>query len=105
MGLYTPIVNYSRHRVLTVFKRHTVANNTRYINILGENRWGSVIFYSVNTKNRGVDISHRGGLPGFIHIENDNRLLIPDYSDNHFFNTLGNLAANPKAGLLFIDDK
>jgi hypothetical protein len=30
-------------------------------------------------------------------------LSIPDYRGNNFFNTLGNLAANPLAGLLFID--
>ncbi len=30
-------------------------------------------------------------------------LTIPDFSGNRFFNTLGNLVANPKAGLLFVD--
>ena len=30
-------------------------------------------------------------------------LTIPDFSGNRYFNTLGNLAANPRAGLLFID--
>ena len=28
---------------------------------------------------------------------------MPDYSGNRYFNTLGNLAVNPKAGLLFVD--
>jgi predicted pyridoxine 5'-phosphate oxidase superfamily flavin-nucleotide-binding protein len=54
----------------------------------------------------GVDVSHRGGLPGFVRIEElDGRtvLTIPDYSGNFFFNTLGNIAAHPHAGLLFID--
>jgi hypothetical protein len=32
-----------------------------------------------------------------------NRLAFPDYSGNNMFNTLGNLAVNPKAGLLFVD--
>ncbi|SNT06373.1 hypothetical protein SAMN05444352_122106 [Pseudomonas japonica] len=49
-----------------------------------------------------VDVSHRGGRPGFIAIEG-NRLIVPDYSGNQFFNTLGNLLLNPVAGLLFID--
>ena len=35
--------------------------------------------------------------------EADGVLTIPDYSGNRFFNTLGNLAANPKAGLVFVD--
>lgn len=51
----------------------------------------------------GADMSHRGGNPGFVHVENAGRLVIPDYKGNNLFNTLGNLAANPAAGLLFID--
>lgn len=33
----------------------------------------------------------------------DNRLTIPDFAGNQYFNTLGNLLLNPRAGLLFID--
>ena len=52
---------------------------------------------------RGVDISHRGGNPGFIKVLNPQVLRIPDYIGNGMFNTLGNLATNPHAGLVFID--
>ena len=51
---------------------------------------------------RSVDVSHRGGRAGFVKVEG-NRLTIPDYAGNLFFNTLGNLQTNPVAGLLFID--
>lgn len=51
---------------------------------------------------RSVDVSHRGGRPGFIKVEG-NFLTIPDYAGNLHFNTLGNLLLNPLAGLLFID--
>jgi predicted pyridoxine 5'-phosphate oxidase superfamily flavin-nucleotide-binding protein len=51
----------------------------------------------------GVDVSHRGGKPGFARIEDSRTLTIPDYSGNHHFNTFGNLELNPHAGLLFID--
>ncbi|QJQ12336.1 2Fe-2S iron-sulfur cluster binding domain-containing protein [Pseudomonas putida] len=51
---------------------------------------------------RAVDVSHRGGRPGFVKVEG-NRLIIPDYAGNLHFNTLGNLLVNPRAGLLFID--
>jgi predicted pyridoxine 5'-phosphate oxidase superfamily flavin-nucleotide-binding protein len=51
---------------------------------------------------RSVDVSHRGGQSGFVQVEG-NRLTIPDFCRQSFFNTLGNLLANPKAGLLFID--
>ncbi len=52
---------------------------------------------------RGADVSHRGGQPGFIRVDNTRKLTIPDYPGNHHFNTLGNFIENPKAGLLFID--
>lgn len=51
---------------------------------------------------RSVDVSHRGGRPGFVKVEG-NRLTIPDYAGNLHFNTLGNLLVNPVAGLLFVD--
>ncbi len=51
---------------------------------------------------RSIDVSHRGGRPGFIKVEG-NHLTIPDYAGNLHFNTLGNLELNPKAGLLFVD--
>lgn len=50
----------------------------------------------------GVDVSHRGGKPGFIRIEG-NTLTIPDYSGNNVFMTLGNFLMVPKAGLVFVD--
>ena len=49
------------------------------------------------------DVSHRGGLPGFVEIDDTGALTIPDYSGNFFFNTLGNLLVHPRAGLLFPD--
>ncbi|MBQ0719291.1 MAG: pyridoxamine 5'-phosphate oxidase family protein [Gammaproteobacteria bacterium] len=54
--------------------------------------------------NRGsADISHRGGEPGFVHVENDKTAVFPDYRGNRHFNTLGNLSLDSGAGLLFID--
>jgi len=51
----------------------------------------------------GVDVSHRGGKPGFVRVEGGEVLTAPDFIGNSFFNTLGNLAINPRCGLLFID--
>ena len=51
----------------------------------------------------GVDVSHRGGKPGFVRVDFDGTLTAPDFQGNFFFNTLGNLVVNPRAGLLFID--
>lgn len=50
-----------------------------------------------------VDVSHRGGRPGFIRIDADDTLTIPDFAGNGFFNTLGNIHANPRAGLALVD--
>jgi predicted pyridoxine 5'-phosphate oxidase superfamily flavin-nucleotide-binding protein len=50
----------------------------------------------------GIDISHRGGRPGFVRIAGDT-LTIPDFHGNRYFNTLGNLLLDPRAALLFVD--
>jgi predicted pyridoxine 5'-phosphate oxidase superfamily flavin-nucleotide-binding protein len=52
---------------------------------------------------RRVDVSHRGGMPGFVQVAGDGTLTIPDYSGNRFFSTLGNILLNGKAGLVFPD--
>ena len=59
-------------------------------------------YVGYDARTRAVDVSHRGGRAGFIKVEGS-RLTIPDYAGNLFFNTLGNLQANPVAGLLFVD--
>jgi predicted pyridoxine 5'-phosphate oxidase superfamily flavin-nucleotide-binding protein len=51
----------------------------------------------------GVDLSHRGGRPGFVRKIDAQTLRWPDYRGNAFFNTLGNIAADPRCGLLFVD--
>ena len=50
-----------------------------------------------------MDVSHRGGNPGFILFEDNHTLVWPDFTGNRHFNTLGNLHLNPRAGLMFID--
>ena len=52
---------------------------------------------------RRVDVSHRGGNPGFVHVAGDGTLTLPDFVGNFLFNTLGNLLANPRAGLVIPD--
>ena len=59
-------------------------------------------FFVASYAHDGVDVSHRGGRPGFLGIDGD-ALVVPDYQGNGFFNTLGNLTANPRAGLLLVD--
>ena len=54
----------------------------------------------------GVDVSHRGGRPGFVAVSAEDGatvLTFPDFAGNRYFNTLGNIAASGRAGLLFVD--
>jgi predicted pyridoxine 5'-phosphate oxidase superfamily flavin-nucleotide-binding protein len=51
----------------------------------------------------GADASHRGGRPGFVRVPDDRHVAFSDYAGNNMFNTLGNLAEYPRAGLLFVD--
>ncbi len=51
----------------------------------------------------GADVSHRGGKPGFVRVDNDTSITWPDFRGNFHFNTLGNLMLNPLAGIVFID--
>jgi len=54
----------------------------------------------------GLDVSHRGGMPGFLQAtrEGDHTLVtMPDLLGNFMFNTLGNLEVDPRAGLLVVD--
>ncbi|MDX1541195.1 MAG: FAD-binding oxidoreductase, partial [Geminicoccaceae bacterium] len=51
----------------------------------------------------GVDVSHRGGRPGFVRLEDERTFTLPDFAGNNHFNTVGNLLLNPRAGFLFVD--
>lgn len=62
-----------------------------------------VATYSGEGEAMRVDVSHRGGPPGFVRIGRDGTLVVPDYEGNRFFSTLGNILLNGKAGLVFPD--
>jgi hypothetical protein len=57
---------------------------------------------SSDRDNGGLDMSHRGGRPGFVGIKGET-LLVPDFAGNNYFNSLGNLIEDPRCGLLFLD--
>jgi len=80
--------------------------DTQAIKLISNSDTFFVASYVANGSNEaseGVDVSHRGGKPGFIRVDDEFTLTIPDYLGNFHFNTLGNFFVNPKAGLLFID--
>jgi predicted pyridoxine 5'-phosphate oxidase superfamily flavin-nucleotide-binding protein len=72
--------------------------------VLAQIARADTMFVATNAggQNGGVDISHRGGLPGFVKVEGD-VLTVPDFRGNRFFNTLGNLVLDDRAALLFVD--
>ncbi|MEU6671764.1 pyridoxamine 5'-phosphate oxidase family protein [Streptomyces sp. NPDC046727] len=60
-------------------------------------------FFLATVHGAGADASHRGGNPGFVRVASPRELTWPDYSGNAMFLSLGNLYADPRAGLLFLD--
>lgn len=54
-------------------------------------------------RQRGLDVSHRGGHPGFIQVAGERTLRVPDYPGNGMYQTLGNFAVDARAGLALID--
>ncbi|MGH7925114.1 MAG: pyridoxamine 5'-phosphate oxidase family protein, partial [Candidatus Binatus sp.] len=60
-------------------------------------------FIATDNPERGADVSHKGGNPGFVQVVEARRIAFPDYNGNSMFNTLGNLTIDSHAGLLFID--
>ena len=61
------------------------------------------VFFIASHGPDDVDISHRGGLPGFVEMTLNGALQIADYRGNHYFNTFGNFLLDPAAALLFVD--
>ncbi|WP_018699555.1 MSMEG_1061 family FMN-dependent PPOX-type flavoprotein [Amorphus coralli] len=49
----------------------------------------------------GVDVSPRGGSPGFVRVADDSTLLLPDLPGNNRLDTLTNILASPGVGTIF----
>jgi PPOX class probable FMN-dependent enzyme len=50
----------------------------------------------------GLDQSPRGDAPGFVRVRDERTLVIPDRRGNQRLDTLRNLVADPRVGLLFL---
>jgi predicted pyridoxine 5'-phosphate oxidase superfamily flavin-nucleotide-binding protein len=66
-------------------------------------RGADTLFLASRHPAAGADVSHRGGPEGFVTVLAPDRLILPDYAGNMMFNTLGNIAAHPEVGLLFVN--
>lgn len=60
-------------------------------------------FLATRSADGRLDASHRGGEPGFVTVADEATLRWSDYPGNNMFQTLGNLAQDDRAGLLFVD--
>ena len=50
----------------------------------------------------GLDISPRGDAPGFVQVQDDKTLLLPDRRGNNRVDSLRNIIADPRVALLFL---
>ena len=88
----------------TAVRRGEALNRTESALIAGSDTFFIASqFAEDGSDRRDVDISHRGGKPGFVIVAHETLLLFPDYAGNCMFSTLGNIAVDPRCGLLFID--
>ena len=50
----------------------------------------------------GLDQSPRGDLPGFVTVRDERTLVVPDRRGNNRLDTLRNIVADPRVGLIFL---
>lgn len=50
----------------------------------------------------GLDVSPRGDAPGFVHVENEKTLMLPDRRGNNRIDSLRNIITDPRVALLFL---
>jgi uncharacterized protein len=100
---------YLQERIFTGIREiHPADQKARVVTTLSASAQEQIsradtFFIATDNPERGADVSHKGGNPGFVRILDERRIAYPDYNGNSMFNTLGNLTVNPHAGLLFID--
>ena len=61
-----------------------------------------MLFLATSSDDAGPQLSPKGDAPGFIHIEDDRTLLIPERKGNKLAFSLENILNNPKVALIFL---
>jgi predicted pyridoxine 5'-phosphate oxidase superfamily flavin-nucleotide-binding protein len=62
------------------------------------------MFFLTTIDHRGYPTcSYKGGAPGFVRVPDAQTIVFPSYNGNGMFLSMGNIAANAKIGMLFID--
>lgn len=57
---------------------------------------------ATSDENDKMDSSPRGGVPGFVHVLDDNTLVIPDSKGNNRVDSLVNIVETGRVGMLFL---
>ncbi|MES0811270.1 pyridoxamine 5'-phosphate oxidase family protein [Roseibium sp. SCPC15] len=91
-----PAIRVFRGHALTAFQKDWIGAADTFFIASGYRGEGDTLAY-------GMDVSHRGGERGFVEVLDERRIRFPDYAGNNHYNTLGNLALDPRAGFLFLD--
>jgi uncharacterized protein len=63
----------------------------------------SMFFLATADEQGRPDCSYKGGLPGFVHVQDERTIAFPDYDGNGMFRSLGNVVVNPRVALLFVN--
>ena len=62
------------------------------------------MFFLTSVDHRGYPTcSYKGGAPGFVRVADPKTIVFPSYNGNGMFLSMGNIGANHKVGMLFID--
>jgi uncharacterized protein len=63
----------------------------------------SMFFLATADADGWPDCSYKGGAPGLVRMLDPATLAFPSYDGNGMFKSLGNIRANPRVGLLFLN--
>lgn len=111
LGAISPLYG-PRHRVFQeAFGTEGLANRLRKLSVTSELGVaqknfiaGRDMVFLTSIDHRGFPTcSYKGGAAGFVRVVDARTLEVPSYDGNGMYLSAGNLAANPKLGLLFID--
>ncbi|MEP9378063.1 pyridoxamine 5'-phosphate oxidase family protein [Aquabacter sp. CN5-332] len=90
--LYAEPKGRSVDKVLHLFERHC----RHFISL------SPFALLATSSADGAMDVSPRGDHPGFVSVEDDRTLLLPDRPGNNRLDSLENILANPGVGLLFL---
>jgi len=82
--------------VKEAFCEHLEAKTRRFISL------SPLVFIASGNAAGELDLSPKGGEPGFVRIRNDRTLLIPDSKGNNKVHGFRNMLQNPNIGLTFV---